>query len=214
LDQQPTIPSIFAHTGDHLMPADGIRLFLAFREELMQPWMTRSKDLILDHSKYLRVENHTVELPDGQIISEWPWIITPDFINVVAVTQQKEFLCFRQTKYGISGTSLAPVGGYIEPGEVPLAAAKRELLEETGYKAPDWTELGRYIVDANRGAGTAHLFLAHGAQRVAEPSADDLEEQQLLHLTRTEIEAALAANAFKALSWATAISLALQLIRE
>ena len=178
----------------------------------MKPWETRSKELILDQGKYLQIENHTIELPNGQLISDWPWIVTPDYVNVAVVTQAGEFLCFRQTKYGVEGTSLAPVGGYIESGEAPLAAAKRELLEETGYTAQDWIELGNYVVDGNRGGGRAYLFLAHGARHVAGPSADDLEEQQLLHLSRTEIEAALAANEFKVLSWATTMSLALLLI--
>lgn len=175
----------------------------------MQSWKTLSRQTLLKHSKFLTVENHTVELPNGQIISDWPWLITPDYINVVAITQDDRFLCFRQTKYSVDGTSLAPVGGYLEPGEDPLSTAQRELLEETGYRASDWINLGRYAVDGNRGAGTAHLFLARGAYRVAEPNADDLEEQQLLQLNRHELEAALAAGEFKVLAWATVVALAL-----
>jgi ADP-ribose pyrophosphatase len=181
----------------------------------MQPWKTLSRRTILNHSKFLVVENHTVELPDGQVISEWPWLIMPDYVNVLAVTEEGEFLCFRQTKYGIDGPSLAPVGGYIEPGEDPLTAARRELLEETGYEASDWISLGQYRVDGNRGAGMAYLFLARGARCVAEPDADDLEEQELLRLSRSEIDVTLAAGEFKALGWATVVALALQyLYRE
>ena len=121
----------------------------------MQQWKTLSRHVVLEHSKYLTVENHEVELPDGRVIPDWPWIITPDFVNVLAVTDEGKFVCFRQTKYAVDGTSLAPVGGYMEPGEDPLAAAKRELLEEAGCEASDWTDLGQYRVDSNRGAGTA-----------------------------------------------------------
>jgi ADP-ribose pyrophosphatase len=175
----------------------------------MQSWKTLSRCTVLKHSKFLTVENHTVELPDGRVISEWPWIITPDYVNILAVTENGEFLCFRQTKYGVDGMSLAPVGGYIEPGEEPLAAARRELLEETGYEAADWINLGHYRVDGNRGAGVAFLFLARGARRVAEADADDLEEQELLRLSRPEVEAALAAGEFKVLGWATVAALGL-----
>jgi len=122
---------------------------------------------------------------------------------------QGDFLVFRQTKYGVAGPSLAPVGGYIEPGEDPLAAAQRELLEETGYESPQWTPLGAYVVDGNRGAGEAHLFLAQNAVRVTRPNAVDLEEQILLHLTCAEVETALAAGKFKVLAWPTVIALAL-----
>ena len=120
-----------------------------------------------------------------------------------------DYLCFRQVKYGVEGTSLAPVGGYLEPGEAPLAAGQRELLEETGYEAAEWIDLGAYRTDANRGAGMGYLFLARGAHQVAEPDADDLEEQHLLHMDRASLATALAAGEFKALAWATTVALAL-----
>jgi ADP-ribose pyrophosphatase len=175
----------------------------------MQNWKCLSRRTLLKHSKYLVVESHTVELPDGQVIPDWPWLITPDFVNVAAITADDSYLCFRQTKYSVPGTSLAPVGGYLEPGEDPLGAAKRELREETGYEAPEWIALGQYSVDGNRGAGVAHLFLARGAFRVADADADDLEEQQLLLLTRNEVEMALANGEFKVLPWTTIMALAL-----
>jgi ADP-ribose pyrophosphatase len=176
----------------------------------MQHWKTLTRRTILNHSKYLAIENHTIELPDGRIIDNWPWLITPDFVNVLAVTEEEEFLFFRQTKYAVDGTSLAPVGGYLEPGEAPLAAAQRELLEETGYRAAEWIDLGHYVVDGNRGAGTAYLFLARRAHRVTEPDSDDLEELQLLRLDRPELETALAAGEFKVLPWAAVVVLALR----
>jgi ADP-ribose pyrophosphatase len=97
----------------------------------------------------------------------------------------------------------------LEPNEDPLAAAQRELLEETGHKAAQWIDLGRYCVDGNRGAGSAHLFLAKGAFRVGPVKSDDLEEQELLRLSRTEVEAALAAGEFKVLAWSAVMALAL-----
>ncbi|MBN1992323.1 MAG: NUDIX hydrolase [Anaerolineae bacterium] len=175
----------------------------------MQPWKILSRRALLKHSKFLTVESHTVELPNGQIISDWAWLTMPDYVNVAVVTPTGQFLCFRQTKYSVDGLSLAAVGGYCEPGEAPLAAAQRELLEETGYAAPDWVNLGTYIVDGNRGAGQAHLFLATQAYRVTEADADDLEEQELLYLSRAEVETALAVGEFKVLPWSTVMALAL-----
>ena len=176
----------------------------------MQPWKTLARRTVLNHSKFLVVEEHTVALPDGRIIDDWPWIITPDYINVTAVTEAGLFLCFRQTKYSVDGVSLAVVGGYLEPGEEPLEAAKRELREESGYEAAEWLALGRYPVDGNRGAGVAYPFLATGARQVTEIDADDLEEQELLLLSRAEIEAALDAGEFKSLPWVAAVALALR----
>lgn len=175
----------------------------------MQNVKTLKRSTVLERGKYLVVEDHTVEFPDGTTIEQWPWVIMPDFAIVLPIIEDGRFLCFRQTKYAVPGTTLAPVGGYLEPDEAPLPAAQRELREETGYTADEWIDLGHYVIDANRGAGTAHLFLARGAYRVGEPASDDLEEQQLLMLSHAELEVALAQGEFKVLPWATAVSLAL-----
>ena len=175
----------------------------------MKPWKTLSRQTILDRGKFLTVENHVIELPDGRIIDDWSWIITPDFVLVLAMTEDDQFICFRQTKYAVDGPTLAPVGGYIEPGEDPLVAARRELLEETGCEAEDWVFLGRYPVMANRGGGAGYLYLAKGARFVAEPQSDDLEEQELLLLDLDEVEAAIAAGSFNVITWTTCVALAL-----
>jgi ADP-ribose pyrophosphatase len=176
---------------------------------MLRTWKTRSRQTILKHNKFLTVEAHEIELPDGTVIPDWAWLVTPDYVIVIAVTETGEFLCFRQTKYAVDGETLAPVGGYLEPGEDPLAAARRELLEEAGYEAAAWYSLGQYAVDGNRGAGNAHLFLATGAHPTTEPDADDLEEMQFMLLSQGAVENALHNGEFKALPWAAAIALAL-----
>jgi len=176
----------------------------------MQPWKTRSRRTILDEKPWLVVEHHEVELPDGRVIPDWPWVITPDYVNIIAETEAKKFLCFRQVKYAIEGPTLGIVGGYINAGEEPLAAAQRELREETGYEAALWTELGHYRVDPNRGFAMGHLYLAQGAHWLGGAIVDDLEEQKLLMLSQAEIEAALENGEIKVLAWAAAVAFALR----
>ena len=86
------------------------------------------------------------------------------------------------------------------PNEDPLTAAQREVLEETGYRAENWYPLGEWVVDGNRGCGTAYAFLATAPQPVALPNADDLEEQEIVLLARSELEEALFTNQFKVLA--------------
>lgn len=175
----------------------------------MQTWKTKSRQILLEDSPWLIVEDHSIELPNGKLLTNWKWIITPDYVNVVAVTKEQDFLCFRQTKYAVEGSTLAITGGYIEAKESPLEAAKRELLEETGYAADAWQPLGSFSVDGNRGSGVAHLFLATNSYYVSQPKTDDLEEQHLVKMSREEIQAALLQGEFKVLAWTTAISLSL-----
>jgi ADP-ribose pyrophosphatase len=178
--------------------------------ENMKPWKTKTRHTILEQRPWLVVENHVVELPDGRLIPDWPWIITPDYVNVVAVTEDERFLCFRQVKYGIEGTTLGIVGGFVEEGEDPFEAARRELREETGYESTDWIPLGSYRVDPNRGVAMGHLYLARQARYVTPRNADDLEEQELILLPRAELESALVAGEFKVLAWAACIAIALR----
>lgn len=177
-------------------------------------WKTISVETILNHNKFLKVENHVVQLPDGQIIPDWSWVIIPDSIIVLAVSADDKFMCFRQTKYALQGTSLAPVAGMLESNETPLQAAKRELLEEMGCEASEWIDLGGYILDSNRGIATANLFLALNAKNVAEPNCDDLEEQEFVFLNKEEIETALKAGEFKILPWAATVSMSLNYLNR
>lgn len=180
----------------------------------LQTWETLSREIVLQPNKFLTVENHTVKLPDGQIISDWMWITIPDAVIVLPRTTEEKFLCFQQTKYAIDGTSLAPIGGMLEKDENPLVGAKRELLEEMGYMAAEWINLGGYILDPNRGVATVHLFLALGAYKVAEPNSDDLEEQELLLMDQNDLEIAYRNGEFRILSWSAVVAMSLNYLMK
>lgn len=179
----------------------------------MRTWTTIDRRIILPHSRFLTVEEHTVGLPDGRVIPDWAWLVTPEYVNIAAIRPDGRWLCFRQVKYAVEGESRSLPGGFLEPGEDPLAAARRELREETGHDAPSWTALGSYAVDANRGAGRAHFFLATGALPSGGAVQDDLEEQRLELLTVDEVRRALDTGEFKALSWAACAAIALAHIK-
>jgi ADP-ribose pyrophosphatase len=176
----------------------------------MKTWKTLERKLVLDYGKFLKVEKHRVDFGGGRVIDDWPWVITPDFVNVVAITPQGEFVCLRQSKYAIEGISIGPVGGYVEEGDTPQESAVRELREETGYLSDDWTFLGSFAVDSNRGAGNAHFFLARNAVFKSHVASDDLEPQELVLLSREALEAAIDGGEVKPLPWVSAFVLALR----
>jgi ADP-ribose pyrophosphatase len=177
----------------------------------MKLWKTLSKRIVFEQSPWIKLEEHQIELPDARVLDQWIWIDTPDFVIVVAVDEQDRFLVFEQTKYASPGITLAPVGGYIQPGEEPLVAAKRELLEEMGFTADEWISLGSFVTDANRGNGRGHYFLAKNARKTDQFAiSDDLEEQQLLTFSAADLQEALDQNRVKIITWQAGFSMALQ----
>ena len=165
--------------------------------------------LSVGDGRFLKVEQHVVEFDGGRRIDDWGWVVTPEFINVAPVLADGRILCFRQEKYAAHGLTLALPGGYLEPGEEPLAAAQRELREETGYGGGRWTALGSYVVDGNRGNGRGHFFLAQDVAWQQPADADDLETLEQVLLTPAEARAALLAGEFQVLPWSACLALAL-----
>lgn len=119
------------------------------------------------------LEEH-IKLPDGRRVDDFYTIRLRDFVVVAAVTEDGRLVTVSHYRHGGRAVTQGLPSGFIDDGESPGAAARRELLEEAGYEAAEWHDLGRYVVDGNRGCGTEHVFLARGARRVAEPVAVDL----------------------------------------
>jgi ADP-ribose pyrophosphatase len=150
-----------------------------------------------------------VELPSGRVVEGFYTIQAPDFALVVPVTRAGQVIAVRQYKHGAGRVSLALPAGYVEPGESPEMAARRELLEETGYATERWVALGGFVVDGNRGCGRAHLFLAGDVERVQAPSETDLEEGEVLVMEASEFRAAVSGGEVVLLPAAAAFALAL-----
>lgn len=99
----------------------------------------------------------------------------PDWINVVAYTESGALILIEEWRQGTQSLSLELPAGVVDPGETAFEAAKRELLEETGYTAPRWFELGWVHPNAALQGNRCTTFLAEDARRVADPKLDPTE---------------------------------------
>jgi ADP-ribose pyrophosphatase len=159
--------------------------------ELPKPWITRSRHELYDAQPWLRLYGDDVELPDGRVVQGFYSIEMPDHAIIVALTHHDQVVVERNYKHGPGQVCVNLPAGYLESGEDPLDAAQRELLEETGYVAEDWSFLGAFVEDGNRGCGRAFIYLARGARLVAEPASGDLEEMVIDLMTLPELFAAV-----------------------
>jgi len=167
--------------------------------------------VLLSRPPWIDVGDERVELPDGRVIEDFPWIRTRDFAIVVAITPQRQVVLERSYKHGPRRVAVALPAGYVEEGEVPLATARRELREETGYEADEWRSLGSFTVDGNYGVCVEHAFLALDARRMdnaGATSTGDLEEIEVFAAPLREALAMLDAGEIAQLSSAAALALA------
>jgi 8-oxo-dGTP pyrophosphatase MutT (NUDIX family) len=124
-------------------------------------------------SPVLSVE--TFEVHAGGRTQERVRLHAADWVIVVPITEMGEVILVEQHRSGTDALSLEPPGGRVDPGESELDAAKRELLEETGYGGGTWEPLGCVRPDAALFSNTLWLFAAHDVVPVAPPVADPFE---------------------------------------
>jgi ADP-ribose pyrophosphatase len=196
---------------------------------------TVGQPVCLVESKFLKVQQHSVRMPNdetGSIIPDWLFIDYHDSINVLVEAEKKSgdkephFLVFEQTKYALEGRmSLAPVGGIIEPHEDPEKAARREVEEEMGgLQCQDYHFLGRFRTDVNRGMGWTNTFLAakcrkgepraitdqhQNREKEEEVGVADTERQDLKRISLSDLRQAVIAGKFLEIKWTGIIALAL-----
>jgi 8-oxo-dGTP pyrophosphatase MutT (NUDIX family) len=115
----------------------------------------------------------------------------PDWAAVVCLDPEDRYVMVEQYRYGVGRVSLEFASGAIDPGEEPETGARRELLEETGYAAEELICVGRCAPDPSKDTNLAHLFVARGAVRVAEPQLDAGEDLRVVLLSREELEEAV-----------------------
>lgn len=137
----------------------------------MKPWTVLKSRYLLERWWMNLREDH-VRLPDGHEMPEFHVVEVPDWACVLCRTEAGEVVMVEQYRHGVGRSSLELPAGALDPGEPALAAARRELREETGYAARHWRLLGRCAPEPSKQTNHAHLFVADGARRVAEPAPD------------------------------------------
>ena len=172
-------------------------------------WKTLSSREVYSSAPWIRVLDDRIQLPDGRIVESFHRVLLPDYSILFPVLEDGRVLAMRSYRHGAGDIVLGFPGGGIDAGETPPQAAQRELLEETGHTAAGILPLGAYITGANVRGSMSHFFLATGCRQVAEPNSGDLEEQELLRLTREEIAAVLRENRFHVLAHAAIAARAL-----
>jgi ADP-ribose pyrophosphatase len=168
-------------------------------------------------SGFLSIRRDRCRLPDGRLSPDMYFMELRDFAMTVAITPGGEVLLSREYKHGAGDVTFTLPAGFIEPGEAPAAAARRELREETGHDGESFEALGAHLVFPSLSGARGHFFLARGARRVTTPEPDEFEEIEVVPVPLAELRRDLGAAAPRYvtdISSALALTLAVQRLQD
>lgn len=141
----------------------------------MKRWKILSSD-ILCRTRVFNVIKSKIQLPNEATTTEFFSLNAPDWVNIIALTEDQNVILVRQYRHGIHDISLEIPGGVVESSSsTPLDAAQLELEEETGYTARKWTSLGSVSTNPALFSNRCHLFLAEGCVHNKSTKFDNFE---------------------------------------
>jgi ADP-ribose pyrophosphatase len=126
--------------------------------------------------RVFKVQRKTCRHPSRERPADFFVIDSADWVNVLALTPAGELVLVSQYRFGIDAVSLEIPGGVMDPGEDPLVAGQRELLEETGFAGGRATLLGSVHPNPAIQNNRCHLVLVEAASPAGELAWDEHEE--------------------------------------
>lgn len=139
-----------------------------------RPWLTAR----CDH----------VKLPTGAEIPEYYVLEYPNWVNVIAITKEGQFVTVRQYRHGLQETRYELCAGVCEEGEAPIDSAKRELYEETGYAGGQWKLWMTISANSSTMNNLTYCYLATNVERISGQHLERTEDLSVHILSKEEVK--------------------------
>lgn len=155
-------------------------------ESRVQPWA-----VVRENKEYstpifnLLKRRLRLQAPGDHAEGDFYILQAPAWVNVIPMTAAGEVILVEQYRYGTREATLEIPGGMVDGGEEPVAAAKRELLEETGYRSGQWKALGRVSANPAILSNYAHIYLAEECTYQGAENPDE-HERIIVHTVPLE----------------------------
>ncbi len=180
--------------------------------------MSDDKDLIWEEvstehivqDEWIDFRKTAFRFPDGNIFEPFYTYSRRDYVVIIATDEEGRYICVRQFRQGIREvTTEFPAGGIERKdgkqygyrtavaSEDALAAAKRELSEETGYVSDEWKHLITIPSQATIADNLAYIYVAKNCKKISDQSLDDMEFLNVKLYTADEIEEMIKNGEFK-----------------
>lgn len=162
-----------------------------------QQWKQLNSEYIFQEP-WLTVRKDSYKLPNGAIIPDYYILEYPDWVNTIAITKDNKFIMVRQYRPGLQYLGYELCAGVVDKEDTSfLDAAQRELIEETGYGAGNWSKLMDISPNSGTHTNTVHCFLATDLELIDTPHLDNTEYLTVHLLSPEELITALKNNGIK-----------------
>lgn len=160
----------------------------------LKPWQHVSSRYI-HKEKWFKLRADKVLKGNGEKMDPYYVLEYSDWVNVLPVTKDGKIVLVRQYRYSLGTFSIEVPGGIMDPHETePLEAAKRELLEETGYSCGKIEEVAIVATNPATHNNRLHCYLATDCELTHELDHDENEELEVLIVTVEELLTMLREN--------------------
>ena len=176
-------------------------------------WERLRSERLLE-TPYFALRSDRLRLPGGEIKDPYYVVERPDAAIIFPLTGEGEVVLVRQYRPPLERMELGLPAGLVEEGERPEAAARRELLEETGYSGGEWEPLGSLASSPSLKDNWAYLFLARGVEETSPPDPDEHELVETVKASMEELPELIRAGEIVSSSGVAAIMLALERLKE
>lgn len=161
----------------------------------IKKWTVLNSKYLFRNAPWLTVREDTLLMPNGEVMDSYYVFEYPNWVNVIAVTDDEKFVLVRQYRHALGEINYELSAGVCdEEDESPLMSAQRELLEETGFGGGKWSEW--MINTANPGTHTnfTYCYLAIGVRKIADQNLDKTEEMSVHLMTKNDVRSLLETN--------------------
>lgn len=161
--------------------------------KVIRKWKTLGSEYLF-RKPWLTARRDTVEMPDGRVVSDFYILEYPTWVNVIAITPEGLYVTVRQYRHGLRDVFTELCAGCVEEGEKPEDAARRELMEETGYAGGTWRLLDVLSPNPTANTNLCYCFVAEGVTLQGQQHLDATEDIAVELKTRSEMFSLLKSN--------------------